>query len=604
MVLGFQWLPIPLSLKPAGQGLKHYDEASYNLHGRCNQIVGSSDQIISRDREHIDAEWHSSLWESSGASSYKFLASSDFSSFSKLPHPKCQSSGTSTALLLPDPVLLGNLSSIENGALMEARVLLNDKNKVGCLDKIMIDKGKDRKDAESSTAAVIDPLVKANSELQLTVKEDGTEADVSAENSVFCDHSDSDLDSPCWKGTQSYQATSEVSEPASAPILKNEPVASRGLNPLAPQFYPGSAKLNVNQHKNNGDGDDPSFFQKTASSANALPSREHRLVDSVQDGTCTSKVSSATGEQCHAHIGEPEKIASDVSTSSSLLSSSSSIQPYLPDDHYTYKRHLVTGSKSAGSLIVKNAAVNGSSSFSSLPTEKVMKPSSPVVGVSSDFTKILCGASKSTPPKVDVESVVNTMLDLSELLIQNCANDLDSLNEHEHEIIKHIINNLLMCIRNEGRQKAPISVLSKLCTSDNFRKLIDCHKVARMKTITIPQGQATPNRYSSSTMSCGKVLESFYPSICEGFDRGNAITRTIEGALNENHQAEGEMPTQTSLYRNLWLEAEAALCYMKYNARQMQTGEKIRIDERSLAGRDCCEASSRSFLRLSEAHEL
>jgi hypothetical protein len=39
--------------------------------------------------------------------------------------------------------------------------------------------------------------------------------------------------------------------------------------------------------------------------------------------------------------------------------------------------------------------------------------------------------------------------------------------------------------------------------------------------------------------------------------------------LRENHQIEEEMHPQALLYRNLWLEAEATVCALKYKARAL-----------------------------------
>lgn len=77
----------------------------------------------------------------------------------------------------------------------------------------------------------------------------------------------------------------------------------------------------------------------------------------------------------------------------------------------------MTGEIASGSVKgMKRAILNGSTSVSF-----------PTIGnhftsflfrdcISSHFCETLRGASKSTPPKIDVESVINTMHDLSELL--------------------------------------------------------------------------------------------------------------------------------------------------------------------------------------------
>lgn len=53
--------------------------------------------------------------------------------------------------------------------------------------------------------------------------------------------------------------------------------------------------------------------------------------------------------------------------------------------------------------------------------------------------------------------ILNVMHEMSELLVQNCPNDLDSLDEHKHDTIQHIISNLSMCIQRRPGGKTPIS---------------------------------------------------------------------------------------------------------------------------------------------------
>lgn len=43
--------------------------------------------------------------------------------------------------------------------------------------------------------------------------------------------------------------------------------------------------------------------------------------------------------------------------------------------------------------------------------------------------------------------------------------------------------------------------------------------------------------------------------------------QAIKGILKEDFIGENEIPSETLLYKNLWLEAEAALCSISYRAR-------------------------------------
>eukprot|EP00258_Populus_trichocarpa_P051254 XP_024467273.1 uncharacterized protein LOC18103452 isoform X3 [Populus trichocarpa] len=342
-----------------------------------------------------------------------------------------------------------------------------DKRKEVFHDKVLTDKSKGKM-SKPATQEVMEPLSMTVSELQITCpshpielasKSLGVkESDPIGNSSEIINENDSDLDSPCWKGKLSAnQSTCEVSRPDDFQHLKSARGACSNLNPLAPHFVPSCGKQKVNYRGTECEGDDSLTFQKTESSAVSLFSREHTLQKPGTAGSSSSDRSSITETHCSIdnHVRNKEYEPLTNSSTSSMLSSSCVVQPSILEDYFTSNGQLLTGKKVGGSgKDIKDAVSNGSTSVSLLASEHVTSSSSCRVGVSSALsetyglvTKPLC-----TPPKLDIQIVVKTINQVSELLMQNCSYDLDSLNEHEHDIMKRVVCNLNACIRNRVRE--------------------------------------------------------------------------------------------------------------------------------------------------------
>lgn len=69
----------------------------------------------------------------------------------------------------------------------------------------------------------------------------------------------------------------------------------------------------------------------------------------------------------------------------------------------------------------------------------------------------------------------------------------------------------------------------------------------------------------------GKVVEKFPDLVSLGANADNVkddnMVQAIKGVLEKDFNCEEETQPETLLYKNLWLEAEAALCSMSYRAR-------------------------------------
>ncbi|XP_052311165.1 uncharacterized protein LOC7490720 isoform X5 [Populus trichocarpa] len=525
------------------------------------------------------------------------------SDINSLPVLVSEPSVASTGYLPFNHVLSENLDSDGDGGVSKNNFLgygqaslkkphaVVDKSKEVFHNKVLTDKGKEGKMGKPVTHEVMEPVPMAKSELQitcpsllidLTLESLGIkESDPIENSSKIINENDSDLDSPCWKGKlAAEQSSCEVSVPDNFQHLKSEQEACSYLNPLAPHFFPSSDKQKVNYCGNEGDGNDCFSFQKTASSVVNLFSREQRLQHSATAGSSSSEQSSITEAHCYSDMHVPNKeyeLLTD-SSSSSMHGSSCVVLPSVLEDYFTSSGQLLTGQCVGGfGKAIKDTAPNGSTSVSLFASKHVFDSSSCREGVSTDLSETYGGATKPlcSPPRLDFQIVVKTMNELSELLMQNCTNDLDSLNEHEHDIIKRIIHNLTLCIRNRVGEHTLMSESSHPHTSYCVRKSTHLNKCSNMelqttrtKAVMVSHELGHQNKHERQ-MSSTSFRERFLDSLNArngGFNKNEDITQVNEKALEGHYELEEEENPQVLFYKNLWLEAEAALCSMKYKA--------------------------------------
>ncbi|KAK6250869.1 hypothetical protein QQP08_011320 [Theobroma cacao] len=492
--------------------------------------------------------------------------------------------------------------------MMDTSTVHNPVDKVACHDQVIIEKGEKGKIVEPFHDETNNPSIRAKSKLRiacpnvpqdLTLEQHGAKPGIPDDKSSTS-HGDSDVDSPCWKGTQANksplsdsvpvnsedskgQSPFRVSMPLKSEHSKNEKVARSSLNPQAPVFIPGNSKPKVDHHQKEGHGDSSLSSQKSAALDVTSSSSEHRSTDSVNAVKCPSERIDDIGIQSSSDVHDSKKECGIPYKSfrSSAVNSSCSFQPYLREEYVTSASQLVRGTNVAGSMEgIADAAHNGldsvediahhgpSTSFSFLETETALNSHSTGVGVFSDFTERPQEPSKSTPPKIDVKLMINTMQYLSELLLQNSSFDLGSLSEHEYDKLLTIMNNLYVLIRNKAGLMAVRLESSHPCTLYCRRQPADRHEVKKVKDKAVLHDQEMYK--TSAPMLSGRMLYSFYQSNDEGFEKGGDISQVIEKDPKVIPSIEKEMPSEALFYRDLWLEAKAALNLKKYQAHALQ----------------------------------
>ncbi|KAM7279357.1 hypothetical protein ACFE04_006491 [Oxalis oulophora] len=436
-------------------------------------------------------------------------------------------------------------------------------------------------------------------------------------SSLSCDYDDSDIDSPCWKGTLN-QSTFGVSKPVDAHVFKIE---AKCLNPRALQFYPGSGKI-----------DHETFHEKECANVFSAET-EHLRNSSVAESAgltetllCSSMAATQKFDVPKTNCGVSEHVVdAKIKNSAEEINGLNPLAPQfypsngkiqvnhrakecvIDDSPYVVKPTslaVVPAAQVHQNFLFGSSSNNEASDFqdsresenavltSSFLSNRENDVDSPFyeVGASSESSKTFSGDSKRNTPKISVHMLINSMHEMSEKLIQNCTNGFYSLSEQQQKKIENIISNLHTCTRKKDQQR-----ISKPDLIGQFKsyELVNKSDVT-MKNFTIPH--------------VGRPLDRF--SFFEDIGLSNDMTdmQPVRNTLNSYHtQAEEDMIAQTLLYKKLWFEAEESLHCLKYKMAQMEIKQHVRIesmDDSSIRGRERAETQFRGSLHLPDRYYL
>lgn len=371
----------------------------------------------------------------------------------------------------------GHLSKMEEPyipVISECRELYSDTSKLNGLwqrnDRLSVESSSTRKDDFLNNEMGMkdaDNLLKATPELQVpnlnvedgyTFSPKSTEAVLSMDNtSETFDYYNPAVDSPCWKGaTTSHFSPFEVSEALSPcnPTGQFKPLD--GFNLQGPHSFSlniddaiivSSQKPNENpEYHKNMCGEHDLLPSRKRPSVGNHPSKEQKSCNAFEAGPCCPKLSGGDSNQFSADINQQKinHLQLNSSRSDSNLEPSRAMQPSFEEMKFTSERKLLPG---VGVEVTGNSVndVLGHDSFRETYrlTEKVSCSS-----LSGDDapTKLNKGVSESAP-KIDVHMLINTVQDLSVLLLSHCSDDAFCLKEQDHETLTHVIGNLEACLK-------------------------------------------------------------------------------------------------------------------------------------------------------------
>ncbi|GAU35476.1 hypothetical protein TSUD_384310 [Trifolium subterraneum] len=384
---------------------------------------------------------------------------------------------------------------------------------------------------------------------------------------------DTDVDSPCWKGTMAISfVPSEIAQSVPFHHVEKPTEKHNTLNPRAPQFFPGigyvqdnfvSLNSTVPVNTNLLSGED--ILTKTVMA-------EESLVElNKQEHEYSTNISG---------IGKAFNMVNDRSSVDPLLNShSTTTQSSSKEKFTTSKGKLVT----IGGDVVEFAKGTENPRANRLTMSEIFpaKGHSPTSPASSsqvniynytDLLKTFEGFSKSIleSPKPSVKIVVDAMHVLSELLAQTCVDGVDSYSEHDLSMttILQTINNLNDFNAKVGGERISTTAFDSTPANSSFcldrpLKLTKGLEMANVETLTVPHQLYLQNDYvGKNTVSnvIGQTgLSSFASSSGGGTKNSNEVgqLQVIRRSLGKNVDFDKQMHPEASLFWNLWLDSEA-----------------------------------------------
>ncbi|PNY14245.1 hypothetical protein L195_g010921 [Trifolium pratense] len=245
-------------------------------------------------------------------------------------------------------------------------------------------------------------------------------------------------------------------------------------------------------------------------------------------------------------------------------------------------------------------------------------------------------ATKVSTEKLNIQMLVATMQNLSQLLLNHCSNDAYELEEGDCKILRNVIGNLNTCILKNAEQinlaqeclfhqpetsicagescelqQGPESSMdglenllaqkADLCfgsgkphwmPSDSISPSSGGAEMTKAENVKTDERENLLAQKEDLYFGSGKphwmLSDSISPSNGANMTKAENMTKAIKNILSENfddgNDDGGATESQTALFKNLWLEAEAALCSVSFKARYNQM--KIEMEKHSYKQRD------------------
>ncbi|XP_014519115.1 uncharacterized protein LOC106776243 isoform X1 [Vigna radiata var. radiata] len=384
---------------------------------------------------------------------------------------------------------------------------------------------------------------------------------------------DSDVDSPCWKGTMAFcQTPVENSGSIQTNNVEKATEKHNSLNPLAPQFFPRIAYVKDDFGSSNSG---------SPVATNVFPG-EHMLKKTVMaespvelntgidlqpsSNTCRKeKASNTINDPKNSYLDPALNLHCKVTQPSSKEDCSMSIgklEAVVDADNFAERTKDPRVCRSISDAFTTKSC----SPISTLAS------SSSRVAVVTDLLKTFEGISKSLSkaPTPDVGIVVSAIHVLSELLVQTSMDGVGPNNEHGHDeiMIEQIINNL-----NDFSAKRCVQRISTLeSTADNpfcHNRSLELPKGLEMTSIenlNDPNKLHSQNDYTKKKTVYKMFGQSGKSFLAPSSDKGHEIAQlqVIRRSLGKKLDFDKHMHPEALLFLNLWLDSEAERCFSKY----------------------------------------
>ncbi|XP_049394261.1 uncharacterized protein LOC125858509 [Solanum stenotomum] len=387
------------------------------------------------------------------------------------------------------------------------------------------------------------------------------------------------VDSPCWKGAPAFRISLGDSVEAPSPCLFTSKVEFADFsqsNPLFPPAeYSGKTSLKKlgeeNLHNHNVYAGNGLSVPSVGTGTNNYTTEELRTIDVTKDTFVPMDLSSNGGiPNFSEDLNKPSKGYSLPQYSENDCQLQYSWGKHLSVDGHQYgpKKHnlpegymhtgLNLNDTLEGGVVALDAAENVLRSPASQEDAKQAQP-----------------YQMGSSPKLDVQTLVHAIHNLSELLKSQCLANACLLEGQDYDTLKSAITNLGACTAKKIETKDTM-----VSQHDTFEKFEESRRSFMGTETGHPQfmeevawdscgldNQPAPEDKSKNN---GKKTENS-PLLTPADDLGDSneeqVVQAIKKVLNENFLSDEGMQPQALLFKNLWLEAEAKLCSLSYKSR-------------------------------------
>ncbi|XP_058786666.1 uncharacterized protein LOC131661226 isoform X2 [Vicia villosa] len=203
-------------------------------------------------------------------------------------------------------------------------------------------------------------------------------------------------------------------------------------------------------------------------------------------------------------------------------------------------------------------------------------------------------AGKVSTEELNAQMLVDTMSKFSQLLLNHCLNDACELEEQNCNILRDVITNLNTCVlkKSERINLAQECLLrqpeTSRCAVESCepQQGVQLTKIGPESSMDEPESQLAQKADFCFGSEKPYWMPSGFISPSSGAEmtKEENMTKAIKNILSENFDDDEATESQTRLYKNLWLEAEAALCSVTYKNRYNQL--KIEMEKQAYKQRD------------------
>ncbi|XP_047338548.1 uncharacterized protein LOC124942159 [Impatiens glandulifera] len=166
--------------------------------------------------------------------------------------------------------------------------------------------------------------------------------------------------------------------------------------------------------------------------------------------------------------------------------------------------------------------------------------------------------STKSSPKMTTQVLVNSICNLSETLLFQASTDPKTISEKDCEDIRLMISNLEeFLLKKTGRvavrEQEPVLPVEQ-CTQDHLKDTA----MGRYDNFGSREVNLVSGKDVDKSLPGGGDVDSL---------KDESMICGLKEVLSKNFKIEDELHPQTVLYKNLWLEAESAICAMNVKAR-------------------------------------